>query len=289
MGTELEARALVALGGVLARGVRPTDQEWMEAVPVLAEALAPFAGADDLRAEHQRVLGQGVFAFESVFRSPQGLRGGDHAHASAWAYATAGMAPTDDLDALGEQTRLMGHLLECDPEAADAFFSKHLGMWAPAALVAIERQGSPLYASLAELLKEIFTPRMTEVQERWVPVEDWLDQPKTGIKDIVAHMLIPDRSGWFLSRSDLIRWSTEVGIPCGFGSRQQMLQGLFMGAVEHREVPQWLDYVGQECARWGERYLAFGATGWAERVDRLAKDLARVGEAAAARESSQQD
>ena len=281
MGTELEAQALVAIGGVLARGVQATDRPWMEAVPVLAAALSEHAGADDLAVEHQRVFGQGVFAYESVFRSEEGLRGGDHAQASAWAYGAAGIAPTEDLDGLGAQTRLLGHLLERAPDAAELFFTEHLGVWGPAAVVAVERQGSTLYTALAQLLAEIWMPRMPRVNAPPEPREDWLSDPKTSVRDIGVHMLVPSRSGWFLSRADLIRWSKTLGIPCGFGSRTQMLQGLFAGAIEHGQVVRWAAFLEEECAWWGGRYAQMGAVDWSARIQRLSLDLKRVGEAAA--------
>lgn len=281
MGTELEAQALIAIGGVLARGVQAADRTWMEAVPVLAEALSGHEGEDDLAAEHQRVFGQGVFAYESVFRSAEGLRGGDHAQASAWAYGAAGLAPTEDLDSLGAQTRLWGHLLERAPDAAEAFFAEHLGVWGPAAVVAVERQGSPLYTALARLLAEIWTARMPTVHAPPEPSGDWLSDPKTSVRDIGAHMLVPTRSGWFLSRADLVRWSRTLGIPCGFGSRSQMLQGLFAGAIEHGQVGRWAAFLEEECAWWGARYDAMGAVDWGARIQRLSGDLKRVGEAAA--------
>ena len=57
--------ALTALAGVLTRGATEQDLDWLAELDGLDEVCA--WSEDQRLAEHERVMGRGVFAWESVF------------------------------------------------------------------------------------------------------------------------------------------------------------------------------------------------------------------------------
>ncbi len=61
---------------------------------------------------------------------------------------------------------------------------------------------------------------------------------------LAAHLLLPVRSGLFVSRADLARCARQAGLPHGFGDRRQMAATLLDAATRYNQVPPVVDALG---------------------------------------------
>ncbi|TNE88187.1 MAG: hypothetical protein EP330_16155 [Deltaproteobacteria bacterium] len=269
MGTLTPERAaLLAIAGVLSRGVTDEDLDWLTSVPGL-EGVREWS-EDERLAEHERVLGRGVFAFRSVFLREDALRVEGE---SPW-FAAHGLE-VDEPDALGSELALLAR-------TADPKLAAEMG-WAVAALFAVERQGGPLYPTLAAMARALMAD-LGVGQSPLPPVSDPLDDERTGLRRLAEHLLVPVKSGWFLSRGDLLRLAEAAESPCGFGSRTQMMEAFFRTAVEHERLPEAVAVLQQELSLWEEATGTLAAT-WSKRAAQTSAMLARLSEAALAAEA----
>jgi len=281
VGSLVELTALERLGGVLARGVRQEDLAWMVEVPVLESALSELGDVDALAAEHQRVFGLAVYATESVFLHPEGLRGGAETARVVERYRDAGFEPPSDPGGLGFEIVLYARLAADDPSLAKRLLTEHLGRWAAPALVAIQRQGSSLYTPVAALAGALLHADLESVAVVLPNFSDPLDHTGSGLRDLADHLMVPVRTGWYLSRLDLQRLSLRSRLPCGFGSRRQMLQALFQTAVQHDEVPRLIEVFVEEARAWDAAYAELGAAAWLGRLRRQTRLWDRLRSASA--------
>ena len=268
---QVEATALAALGGVLLRGVQASDLEWMGNVPALKAGIAQLGNADELAAEHHRVMDREVFPYESVFRSDDALMGGLHREALVPWYARIGLPVPPEPDHLGSEIILYAAFIEAEEEGLDPsirtrFAAAHLATWAPAALFAIRKQGGPLMPAVCDLALEL----LSDVLESSAVPEDLLEDPlasnKTGLGDLATALLRPSNSGWFLSRGDIQALSSASDHPCGFGARKQMLHNWLVTAVQHEQVDQAMDAVDGLLAEWNAHANLLNAGGLRSRL-----------------------
>lgn len=256
---EAERAALGAIAGVLGRGIQDTDLDWICALPGLEGA--GETTLDERLAEHERVLGRGVFAYRSVFLRDDALR---VEGPSPW-FAAHGLE-ADEPDALGSELALLAH-------TGNPALAASLG-WAVPALLAVERQGGSVYPALARLARALLAE--VGVGDVDLPeVTDPLDDDRTGLRRLAEHLLIPAKAGWFLSRADLLRLAAVAECPCGFGSRRQMLEAYLRTAVEHGRLAEAVEVLRAELAWWVAESEALAPT-WARRAEQTSNVLARL-------------
>ncbi|MCB9674418.1 MAG: molecular chaperone TorD family protein [Alphaproteobacteria bacterium] len=216
----------------------------------------------DLRAaRHQRVLGSGVPPYESVFRSADGLLGGDIAGQVRDAYAAMGFRParTDiEPDHAGLQCAALSFLYAAEADALrdgvptkgivqlrDRFLAEHLGRWAGPFHTAVSRQGVAELTELTGLLVDLAGSARDDAAP-----EDLLADAKTGLKAVAAYLLVPARCGVWLGVGDIQRVAERAGLACGFGRRLQMMESLWFSAVDHGAVPALVQSLGAELDAW---------------------------------------
>ena len=116
-------------------------------------------------------------------------------------------------------------------------------------------------------------------------VPDVLADEKTGLKEIARYLLTPTYSGFYLSRDDLSRLASGLGIPRGFGSREQMLTNLLRAAADYEQLALLAERLGSFLDSWigfyaelsgDERPLTPFAAPWLERLRLTQALLARV-------------
>ena len=262
MGKRLSAEnaALAALGRVLTRGVTVEDRAWMAEVETLAEWAS--WDLDDLAAEHHRVLSVEVFPVASVFLSERALLGGREAARAAATFERVGFEAPEVPDALGPMVQLA---------AADPVGGSLLQPWGGAALVAIERQGS-VYGAVASLVLEILGERLSgKPVERPGPLRD-----EAGLRDVARWLCRPQASGWFISRGEIAELARESGFPCGFSSREKMLETWFHTAVEHRGLAEASEVLRGRMTSWNDRSRSLGLLHWIAPVSWLDWDGAAL-------------
>ena len=276
------ARALGALGRVLWRGLEPFDRDWIDDVPVLRAAMRELGSWDEVAAEHQRVMGTEVLPYASVYASDEALMGGEWAARASAAFRDAGFEPPDPPDAVGALIGLYAGLAEHHPKRAAAMAHQLLTPVVAPVLCATIEEGGPLYPEVARLAAQLLDVHLAEK-----PIElgaDLLDDPKTGLRDIVDHWLIPAHSGVFLSRGAILRLAEASGHPCGFGARKQMLHAWLITAREHQQLPEALQHLDEVLLRWQRRYRTWHASHWDCRLQRTRDQIARVAQSTPIRE-----
>lgn len=254
-----EHRALSAIASVLSRGALDADLVWIRDIPGL-QGVADQS-LDARLAEHERVLGRGVYAFQSVFTRDDALRSPGP---TTW-FDRHGLR-SDEPDALGDQLALFA-------QTGDAAFARTL-TWTIPALVAVERQGGALYPALARMARALLAEHLQEALVELPAFADPLDDDKTGLRRLAEHLLVPVKSGWFLSRGDLLRLAGQAECPCGFGSRVQMLEAYFRTAVEHERLATAVDVLQSELSIWSSETAIVPA--WAERASATHAMLGRL-------------
>lgn len=295
------ARTWALLGRLFVEGPTDAVRAWVEAIPPLAEALHSTA-PETWSATHQRVFGNDVFPYESVFASEDGLLGGpsrDRVEASLRAVGFHATVPGAETDHVGVLCLAMAHLCEAEAQAledgADVVealrqhqrdvLSGHLLAWLPPLVVAIGRQGDAFSTTVAELALELAASHGVEADVTLAPPIDVLEDDKAGLARVARALLVPARAGWFLSRSDLARIGRSVGLPHGFGPRWKMLESMLVTGVDHGRARDALGALEQEARAWDEKLASYGALGvpvaaWRARVEATLGVLARLKAAA---------
>ena len=213
------------------------------------------ADLDELAAEHHRVLAVEVFPFASVFLSERALLGGPESARAAAAFERVGFEAPEVPDALGPLIQLA---------AADPVGDAVLQPWAGAALVAIERQGG-VYGAVAALVLELMGDRLAGAPvTREGPLRD-----DAGLRDVARWLCRPHASGWFISRGEIAEIAKDSGFPCGFSSREKMLETWLHTAVEHRGLAAASDVLRGRMASWNARTAELSLGHWCAPVDWL--------------------
>jgi len=307
---EARHRAYALFGRVFVQGLACDVVEMLRALPAVAETLPEPLDPDQTAAEHHEAIGRQVFPYESAFRAVDGLLGGPVSSAVHEAYRSGGFQPDTasiEADHIGLQCAYLAHLSRAEAEAeadgradvvercgrlAVRFLDAHALRWWPSLAAALETQANnPWLARVATLAVELAAAHRGEVDrvaelgaEPEGPALD-LDDPETRLKDIVAWLLSPVRSGLFLSLDGMARAARHADLPPGFGVRSKVLESLWYTAVDHRAVPALCEAFGAEVDATEQVLDGFAAIGVdvaaaRERLDATRGVLARVAESA---------
>ncbi len=265
------------LGRILADGADASLDRQIRALPALAPHLLP--DPDERLAEHQRVFGWEVHAWESVFRDPDGHLGGQIAHEVQTAYAGGGFRPgRTDLqpDHVGLELAFLAHLAAAEHEAlvdgqlnrADhvldlqrRFLVEHVLRWLPMLVIAVRRVSSGLEATACELALELAASLVDDTGPAPEPTPDLLDDPSTGIARVARHLCCPASSGWWLGHATLAAIAKVAGVPSGFERRARRLESILFAAVDHGCLEPLVAAMSAECARWKAELGALGDLG----------------------------
>lgn len=263
----------------LTNDLLPTLQQ----VAGLAALLPPYFNGDEAAATHYELFGFNVFPYEAVFvesnargsaiqlGGPVTQRVEQHMRESNYALGTSDASP----DHVGHELGFLAHLSAaeagaredgCDERARRLrmrqrdFLHAHLLRWLPALIQAVRDQGELFYTALADLalqlvqdhtlalpLSEMATPAFNSTAPS-------LSDDKTGLKQIARFLSTPGRSGIYLSRAAISHMARDLGIPRGFGGREQMLENLFRAAVQYDSLHALLGALDDVALRWQRAY-----------------------------------
>ncbi len=244
----------------------------------------PF-DADDAAASHHELFQFSVFAHESFFLSEDGLVGGEktavvNQHYSKLGYKTD--STDSQTDQLGYELACLAFLVNQEADAWEAdlpflagelrtkqrqFMQVHLLIWAPACLLAIQKQKDPFFAELAQLTQSLLLEHFGALTEtpsvetavstspNFLPqTQNILANEKTGFKEIANFLLLPALSGIYLSRDNIGQLGRQFELPRGFGSREMMLLNLLRTAVQYDTLQPLLTTLQKTCRDWQASY-----------------------------------
>ncbi len=299
-------------------GVTNALLPYVAAIPEFSATAAELADTDLAAALHQQLFGFNVFAYESVFLSPEAVLSGPVAERVAQFCQRAGFPSVrgEAADHIAHELALLAFLCGAeadawrDGQAGEAarmqavqreFLDSHLLRWLPGLVLAIQQQGEPFYSALASLVAELaldhragllddlLNPRASCVLSA---APNLLASQRDGLRKVAEFLLTTVHSGIYLSRDDIGRLGRPDNLPTGFGSRRIMLTNLLRSAAQFDAVPALLADMQTLVARWQAGYAgllespaasvrAIGAV-WTERLVDTASLLDQLGEAATA-------
>jgi len=290
----LRASAYDVLSDLYLRGVTAEVVPLLMDVPDLVDFLVDPVEGDEWAAEHHRLFELQVLPYASVFLEADARLGGDVTALVQRRLVDAGLPrPTSEpADHLGRELQLMAALAGAPtPDDALAFLDGHLLWWLPGFVAALDRNGDPFWRTVGGLTLDLVIDHRQELlRERGggapsgsaVPrnlrgVEPSpLEDTKVGLREIAAFVMLPARSGLYLSEADVRAMGKKESLPGGFGSRVLVLETLFRSAVAYGALGAVLGglsgYVGQVRGMLGD--LADGKripeaflTPWTRRLD----------------------
>jgi putative dimethyl sulfoxide reductase chaperone len=310
-------RAYSLFGRLFQHGLNPETTAPVMAIPELAAEIPDLDRAhqpdfDRLAADHYALFGLNVFPHESIFLDIESTLGGPVTGEVMGFYQQAGfdfIQSGDNPDHVGLELGLLAFLSSAEADAWEdgqalvalrlrelqrRFLDGHLLRWLPGLNLAIRQQGEPFYSALAGLTLELAGEHRSGLAGGSVPdqpgfqlppVLDVLSDEKTGLKEIARYLLTPAYSGLYLSREDISRLASGLGIPRGFGSREQMLTNLLRTAADYEQLPRLVENLGILLESWIEFYAGLCgderpldpfAAPWLERLNHTQALLATV-------------
>lgn len=234
----------------------------LQSIPELAAHLPAELDLDQAAAAHYHTFTDTVLPFESVFRDPSGLIGGEVSTAVAANYGESGFSHTAEADAVGTELAFLAYLCAAESaawevnhqqsatrwqDAQRSFLEKHLLGWLPPFTAALASGRRHFFAALGRLTLVLAAEHLTllgtdEVPQ--VPLPEpprLLEEQNTSLRLISHTLLTPPYSGFYLSREAISALARTHRLPRGFGQRRQLLRNLLETAGQYDQVNLVLD------------------------------------------------
>lgn len=225
-----------------------------------------------------------VYPYASVHLGEEGMLGGEARSRVTGFWLALGLEPPTEPDHLAALLGLLASLVELEEaetdaarrvlrrEARKALLWEHVVAWTPPFLLAVERVGTPHQRGWVGLLREVLAaeaadlgaPDLLPVALRAAPAAD----------DVLAAATAPVRTGFALTRTDVVRGARSLGVGTRMGERAFALRA--MAEQDARGTAAWL---AAEAASQAARFhaepapLAPVAHWWASRAERSARVL----------------
>jgi TorA maturation chaperone TorD len=229
---------------------RPTDE-----LRTVASALGlPVPSA----ADYTDLFINQLVPYASVYLGSEGGIGGEARDTIAGFWRAVGLTPPAEPDHLAALLGLWASLAEATGDDADgalrehavgALVWEHLASWLPPYLMRVTEVGTPAYVAWSGMLASLVATTaaatgLTHVQmhlsvEASVPTEP---------DDVVPFLLTPVRSGLILTRADINRAASDLGLGIRIGERAYALSALIDQDAD--AVFRWVD---SEAGRQAER------------------------------------
>jgi TorA maturation chaperone TorD len=251
-------------------------------------------------AEHTDVFVLNCPPSAAVYLGPDGALGGEGADRAAGFWQALGLTPPAEPDHLTALLSLYASLGEAAGQtrrsataaalarSQAALFWEHLWPWLPGYLDAVTDLGVPALTAWAQLTRHAIAaeyraqpaPAQLPLALRAAPPQAGPDGP---LRDLVAALATPIRSGIILTRHRLADGATKAGVGHRIGERRYTLR-----AMLEQDPPATLTWLSQETQRWERRHASRAsrdATSWwwtarAARTARFLRDSATCAGAA---------
>jgi TorA maturation chaperone TorD len=239
-----------------------------------ATALGLGAASD---AEHTDVFVLNCPPRASVYLGPDGALGGEGTDRAAGFWQALGLTPPAEPDHLTTLLSLYASLGEAAAESRRpaiaaalarsqaALFWEHLWPWLPGYLDAVTDLGAAALTAWAELTRRAIAAEYSALPEqaqlplalRAAPAAADPDGP---LRDLVAALTTPVRSGIILTRRRLAIGAANAGVGHRIGERRYTLR-----AMLEQDPPATLTWLSQEAQRWEQQHARRAAGDTASR------------------------
>lgn len=199
-----------------------------------------------------------AYPYASVYLGDEGMLGGEARDRIAGFWRALGLVPPAEPDHLAALLGLLASLAdledaEDDParrllrrEARRALLWEHLRPWIGPFLAAVERVGTDHQIAWSSALRAALEAESDELGDGDllpVALRSAGPPPQDGA-EALALATAPVRTGFVLTRTDLVRGAREIGLGIRMGERAYALKA--MAQQDHRATIAWL---GEEAAR----------------------------------------
>lgn len=253
-------------------------------IAAFAAYLPSIFDVDEAAATHYELFGLNIFPYEAVFLEsstggsaiqlggPATQRVERHLQQANYPLPSGDVSP----DHVGHELGLLAHLSAAEAGAWKAgrdekarriqlrqrdFLQAHLLRWLPALIQAINEHGQPFYIALSDLALQLVQDHALALplSETVAPFlqnnpAPSLQDEKTGLRRIARYLSTPSHSGIYLSRKAIGATARNLGLPRGFGGREQMLENLFRAAVQYDSLRPLLGTLDDNVLRWQDAY-----------------------------------
>jgi TorA maturation chaperone TorD len=240
-------------------------------------------------AEHTDVFVLNCPPSASVYLGPDGALGGEGADRTAGFWRALGFTPPAEPDHLTALLSLYASLGEAAGEtrrpataaalarSQAALFWEHLWPWLPGYLDAVTDLGVPALTAWAQLTRRaIATEYRTQPAQAQLPLSLRAAPAAAGpdgpLRDLVAALATPVRSGIILTRRRLAIGAAKAGVGHRIGERRYTLR-----AMLEQDPPATLTWLSHEARRWERRHADWAgdpaSRWWAARAARTARFL----------------
>lgn len=248
--------------------------------------------------EHTDVFVLETHPYASVYLGHEGMLGGVVAERAAGFWRALRLVPPAEPDHLAALLGLLAALADAeaaepDPvrsalrrEARRALLWEHLLPWIDPYLHAVRSLGVAPAAAWAELLRDTLLAELDHLSPlEALPVHlrdrgARLAGPEAGLKDLCTSVLAPARSGIVVTRNDLLRAATDLGVGARLGERAFVLRSML-----EQSPGATLGWLAELADRWATHHgsahdLGAIAGVWKERTTAAAAQLRAYSEAA---------
>lgn len=252
--------------------------ELLRALAVIAEGPSPEAarlapllelGATPTPEEHAQLFTFELYPYASVYVGAEGMLGGEARDRVAGFWRALGETPPVEPDHLAALLALYAHLSAIEETVTPArrpavrhtraaLLWEHLLPWLPAYLDKLRGLATPVYARWQALLRDALVaearalpaPRdsLLPLHLRATPALPGADAPGD---EWLAALLAPVRCGLILTRSDIARAATSLGLGLRAGERRFALQALIT------QDDAMFDWLADEAAASRRAHLAW--------------------------------
>lgn len=251
------------LSRLFGQGPTPELRAHLEALPDLSDCL----DLEDAGARHFDLFGHNIHPYQGVFLHPDAGLDGPRTDQLLRDYLTAEFAPSS-----GERPDHISSLLAClqqlllptqpstfQPANVQQFLDQHLLPWSAPLTLAIRYHDIPCYIALSQLTFDLLAALRAEFPSEPSPPElppqkAPLSDPRTGLKKIASHLLVPAATGLYFSPRAIQDLARAQKLPRGFGGRLQMLTNLLRNAAQYDLLGEVLDQIEIHGQKWVSGY-----------------------------------
>lgn len=217
-------------------------------------------------AEYSELFLFQLYPYASVYLDAAGMLGGEARDRIAGFWRALALEPPPEPDHLSillafhaelaeKASRLEGEEAGAWQRARRAFLWEHLLSWLPVFVAKLQRQASPFYGCLGEILTRALesevallgTPPELPLHLREAPA--MVDPRTASSEDFLAALLSPVRSGMILTRDDLTRAARQLDMGRRIGERRFVLRALL--GQDPAAILSWL---AEEARAQGEEW-----------------------------------
>jgi hypothetical protein len=200
--------------------------------------------------DHTELFVHQLPPYASIYLGSQGKIGGDARERIAGFWRALGMTPPVEPDHLAALLGLWATLIDVASDQTEparrllvdhslvALIWEHLASWLYPYLARVADIAVEPYPSWAAMLQTLITRAPgPEPADRALP-RHFDTEPEPGSDDLVDLVLTPVKSGIILTRADLKRAATDLGLGLRIGERVFALRSLL--DQDHQPVVEWL-------------------------------------------------